>query len=109
MKVRYYSHSAKKLLFIDMEIGYRVFITYKRRSYGTFGEYATLERTTKQHLVFVTDTGSVVKTKISSLNVVAGLAGEKGVQVFPEFENLGKVTISKVEWYNSEKGKYVCK
>ena len=49
-----------------------------------FGENAKLVRITKQHLVFETESGSVVKTEINTLNTV-GKARKEGY-----FVSIGK-------------------
>lgn len=54
------------------------------RSY--FGEYATLTKTTKQHLVFITDSGAQVKTSIDNLHKVVGKAAKENYFVSPKIE-----------------------
>lgn len=58
--------------FIDVEIGQRFLIASCGSGRTYFGEYATLTRTTKKHLVFITESGAQVKTSIESLDWVTG-------------------------------------
>ena len=69
-----------------------------------FGENAKLVRTTKQHLVFETESGSIVKTEIDALNTV-GKARKAGY-----FVSIGKrdyeskyVIQSIVSYWNAKK------
>ena len=55
-----------------IEIGQRVFIGRCGSGRNVYGEFGYLERTTARHAVFVSDSGSVVKTAIDNLNKVAG-------------------------------------
>lgn len=64
--------------FEDMELGQRVFVGHCGSGMAVFGEYGNLERTTKQHLIFKTESGNVIKTKIDNLNNVVGKAGKQG-------------------------------
>lgn len=43
-----------------------------------FGEGGKLERVTKQHLVFVSESGGIVKTKINNIHNVIGKMGKEG-------------------------------
>ena len=71
MKVLYYGDR-------DIEIGQKVFVGHCGSGHTCFGEYGVLERTTKRHLVFRTDSGAVIKTAIDNLHKVVGKAGEQG-------------------------------
>lgn len=62
--------------FIDVTIGQRFLVARCGSGHTYFGEYATLKRTTKQHLVFITDSGAQVKTSIENLHKVVGKAAE---------------------------------
>lgn len=62
--------------FENIEIGQKVFIGWCGSGHSVFGEYGTLDRATSRHLVFVTDSGAVVKTKIDNLSVVVGEAAK---------------------------------
>jgi len=49
--------------------------------HSTFGEAATLARATKQHLVFVTESGAEVKTPIDNISITVGKAAVEGYRV----------------------------
>lgn len=55
-----------------IEIGQRVFIGRCGSGRNVYGEFGCFERVTAKHAVFVSDSGSVVKTAIDNLNRVAG-------------------------------------
>ena len=69
--------------FIDMEIGQKVMVGHTGSGRTVFGEFGKLVRTTKQHLVFVTDSGATVKTVIDNLHIVIGKAGQLRYFVSP--------------------------
>ena len=71
---------------IEMEIGQNVFVGRCGSMHTVFGEYAKLERTTKQHLVFKTESGGIIKTAIDNLYKVAGKAGQQDWWVSPYTE-----------------------
>lgn len=62
----------------NIEIGQKVFVGHCGSGHSVFGEYATLVRTTKQHLVFKTESGVTIKTAIDNLHQVIGKAGKQG-------------------------------
>lgn len=62
----------------NIEIGQKVFVGHCGSGHSVFGEYATLERTTKRHLVFKTESGATIKTAIDNLCQVIGKAGKQG-------------------------------
>lgn len=64
--------------FENIELGQKVFVGHCGSGHSVFGEYATLEKTTKQHLVFRTESGVVLKTKKDNLHEVIGKAGKQG-------------------------------
>lgn len=65
--------------YIDMEIGQTVTLCrIGGFSQGLFGESGKLERTTKQHMIFISESGGVVKTKIDNLHYTIGKAHKKG-------------------------------
>lgn len=55
-----------------VEIGQRVFIGRCGGVRNVYGEFGHLERTTTKHAVFVSDSGSVVKTAVDILDRVSG-------------------------------------
>lgn len=61
---------------VNIEIGQRVFIGRCGTGTNVYGEFGRFERTTARHAVFVSDSGSVIKTAIDNLYRVAG--GFKG-------------------------------
>ncbi len=64
--------------FENIEIGQKVFVGHAGSGHSVFGEYATLAKTTKQHLVFKTESGTTIKTSIDNLHQVIGKAGKQG-------------------------------
>lgn len=64
--------------FEEVEIGQKFFVGKCGSGHSVFGEFATLERTTSQHLVFKTESGTVVKTNIENLYEVVGKAKKCG-------------------------------
>lgn len=56
----------------DIEVGQRVFIGRCGSWRNVYGEFGHLERVTTKHVVFVSDSGSVVKTAVDNLNRVSG-------------------------------------
>lgn len=102
MKVHTYTDGFNTGL-VDIEIGARVTICRTGGfAHKMFGEYATLSRVTSQHLVFVTDRGSEVKTSNWNLFDVRGKAAKAGYTV-----RLGEHEIDFVErvsFWNHKKG-----
>lgn len=92
MKAIWFTGNGLDTGFIDVEIGQRATVFKCGSGRSVFGEGATLTGTTKQHLVFTTDSGATVKTKLHSLFCVVGKAAKGGFAVSlhaPEsFENL---------------------
>ena len=62
--------------FIDVEIGQKVLIARCGSGHNYFGEFGKLVRTTKNNLVFETESGAIVKTSIDTLNTVGKAAKE---------------------------------
>lgn len=86
----------------DFEIGQRVFVGRCSSGTAVFGEYAVLTGTTKQHLVFTTDSGSIIKTAIDNLNMVVGKAKKAGYFVSEKVE--GRTFYKeRVSYWNSNK------
>lgn len=69
--------------YIDMEIGQKVLVFKCGSGRTIFGEYATLTRTTKTQLVFVTESGVTIKTRNDNLHYVVGKAGKQDWTVTP--------------------------
>ena len=61
---------------VNIEIGQRVFIGRCGTGLNVYGEFGHFERVTARHAVFVSDSGSVIKTALGNLFLVAG--GFKG-------------------------------
>lgn len=92
--------------FEDVIVGQKVLVARTGSCKTYFGEFATLERKTANHLVFVTESGAVVKTKISNLHEVVGKAGKEGyfVSLKVEGRESDKNFISEdVRFWNSKK------
>lgn len=67
--------------FINMEIGQKVLVAHCGSGHTYFGEFGKLVRVTKQHLVFLTDSGTQIKTAIDNLHKVVGRAAKEGIWV----------------------------
>lgn len=59
-----------------IEIGQEVTVARTSSGRTMFGEPATLTRTTKQHLVFTTESGKTVKCPIDNTSYTVGKAGQ---------------------------------
>lgn len=71
--------------YLEMSIGQEVTIYCCHRGSGqAMGERAILMQITKRHLIFITDSGAVVKTKLDNLHAVVGHAKECGYCVSPK-------------------------
>lgn len=62
---------------VDIEIGQKVLVAYCGSGLTYFGEFGKLVKTTKQHLVFETESGAQVKTAIDNLHKVVGKAAKE--------------------------------
>lgn len=58
----------------NIEIGQTVLVAHCGSGHSYFGEFGKLVKTTKQHLVFETESGAQVKTAIDNLHQVVGKA-----------------------------------
>ena len=71
--------------YIDIHLGERVCILrlggFLKNHW--FGEGGTFARVTKQHFVFVSDSGGIVKTKYGKLGSTVGKMGKEGWYVYP--------------------------
>lgn len=89
---------------MEIQIGQEVTIFRIGSGHSAFGERAHLERTTKQHLVFVTESGAQVKTAIDNLHQVVGKAAKErycvSIRKYDDFEN---IIHQKVSFYNENK------
>ena len=78
--------------YINIEIGQEVTIARCGSGHNIFGEPALLERTTKQHLVFKTESGQTIKCPIDNMSFTVGKADREGyfiiVQKFEDIENI---------------------
>ena len=77
---------------INIEIGQEVTVARSSSGHTIFGEPAVLERTTKQHLVFKTESGQTVKCPIDNMSTTVGKAKQAGYfimkQKFEDIENI---------------------
>lgn len=64
--------------FVDMQVGQKVLVARCGLGRTYYGEFGTLTRTTGRHLVFVTESGAIVKTAIDNLSHVVGKAKNEG-------------------------------
>ena len=78
--------------FINMEIGQEVTVARCSSGHTKFGEPALLDRMTKQHLVFKTESGKIVKCDIENMSQTVGKAKKAGyfiiVRKFEEIDNM---------------------
>lgn len=64
---------------IDIEIGQTVTLCRLGGfAKSLFGESGKLERVTKQHMIFVSESGGVIKTKIDNIHYIVGKAHKEG-------------------------------
>lgn len=91
---------------VDMKVGQKVLIYRISSGLSYFREFATLKTTTKMHMVFVTEFGAVVKTKIDNLHDVVGKAKANRYNVslyVDRAENDKNFVYSKVMFWNDKK------
>ena len=83
--------------YINIEIGQEVTIARCGSGHTVFGEPATLARTTKQHLVFTTQSGKTVKCPIDNMSLTVGKAKQAGYFIitrkFEDIENIIKSAV----------------
>ena len=89
---------------VNIEIGQEVTVFHSHSLHTTFGERAHLERTTAQHLVFITESGAVVKTAIDNLFRVVGKAAKAhycvSLRKYDDFEHM---LHENVRYWNNKK------
>lgn len=73
--------------FKNIEIGQKVLVAYCGSGHSYFGEFGKLVRTTKQHLVFETESGAQVKTTLDNLHNVVGKAKKENIWVSLNIDN----------------------
>lgn len=96
--------------YIELEIGQTVTMCrIGGFSHALFGESGKLNRITKQHLVFVSNSGGEIKTKIDNLYCVVGKAKEEGwfISLKP-FEELD-IIYEKVRFWDRKRCEFVKK
>ena len=85
--------------YVDIEVGQEVTIARSGSGHSVFGEPAFLERTTKQHLVFKTESGETVKCRIDNMSEVVGKAKQGGYFIIlRKFEDVTNIIRSSV-WF----------
>ncbi len=73
----------------------------------TFGEKATFSKATDSHLVFVTESGAVVKTKRDNLHSVIGKAAKAGYIVTTKaYEDFEEMINEEVKFWNDKTFKF---
>lgn len=82
--------------YINIEIGQEVTIARSGSGHTIFGEPAVLERTTKQHLVFKTESGKTVKCPIDNMSYTIGKAKDYFIilKKFEDVENIIRSTVT---------------
>lgn len=104
MKVWTHTGNGCETGFVDMMIGDRVTVFRCGGGHSTFGEPATLTKATAQHLVFTTDSGATVKTKIDNLFATVGKADKAGYCVTRRpFEDFDHMYRENVRFWNNKK------
>lgn len=89
---------------VNIEIGQEVTVFRCSSGHSAFGEKAHLTRTTSQHLVFVTESGAEVKTKIDNLFAVVGKAQKAGYCVsLKQIDKFDNIYREQVAFWNSKK------
>ena len=83
--------------YINIEIGQEVTVARCGSGHTKFGEPALLERTTKQHLVFKTESGKTVKCPIDNMSRTVGKANQAGYFIIVrKFEDVKDIIRSSV-------------
>ncbi len=89
----------------DMQIDQEVTIFRSSSGLSFFGERAYLKRATKQHLIFITESGAQVKTAINNLSEVVGKAKKEGYCVsVRKYDDIEGIIPEKVKFWNEVKG-----
>lgn len=70
--------------YIELYVGQVVTVYRRGQDHKLYGELATLTRSTERYLVFTTDSGATVKTRLDCLHATVGWAKEKGYCVSPK-------------------------
>ncbi len=70
--------------YIELYVGQVVTVYRRGQDHKLYGELATLTRSTKRYLVFTTDSGATVKTRVDNLHVTVGEARERHYRVSPK-------------------------
>ena len=92
--------------FENISFGQKVLVARISSGKTYFGEFAKLERKTASNLVFVTESGAVVKTKVDNIHEVVGKAKNEGYFVSLRVEGREKDSNfirEKVKFWNSKK------
>lgn len=90
----------------EIEIGQKVLVAYCGSGKSYFGEFGKFVKTTKSHMVFETESGAIVKTKIDNIHEVIGKAAKENyfVSLAVEGREDDKNFIhQKVRFWNSKK------
>ena len=88
--------------FIDVEIGQKVLVARCGSGHTYFGEFGKLVRTTKNNLVFETESGAIVKTSIDTLNTI-GKAAKAGYFVSLHIDGREDMIHERVMYWNEKK------
>lgn len=89
--------------FENVEIGQKVLVARYGSGKSYFGEFGTLTKATKMHLVFTTDSGAIVKTKIDNIYCVVGKAAKERYFVSLNVEGREDMIHEDVAYWNSNK------
>lgn len=73
---------------VELSLGQKVLVFDVGAGRTYFGELATFEKVTSQHLVFRTESGAVVKTKKDNIDEVVGKAKKAGYAVTTKVEGI---------------------
>lgn len=83
--------------FVNIEIGQEVTVARSGGARSVFGEPAKLTRTTKQHLVFTTESGKTVKCPIDNMSYTVGKADKAGYFIitrkFEDVQNIIRMSV----------------
>lgn len=88
---------------VEVKLGQKVLVARCGSGRTIFGEFGKLDRVTKNHMVFVTDSGAVVKTAVDNIQQVVGKAAKAGYFVSLITEGRDNLIHLNVSFWNEKK------
>lgn len=96
--------------FHDMQIGQEVTVFRCGSGKTTYGESARLDSANSKNLIFVTDSGAVVKTDKENLHKTVGKAAKEGyVVTLKSIDQFAEMIIENVTYWDEKKCIFVNK